>query len=1051
MRKTSILWSIVIFLLPLLTLWYLLLQPGLYAYADQHFPLSTKIPASFIISLNPLSGFSFDRLFLTLPYYIFSIFTTSIAVIERLFLYYVFLVYAFLCYVFSSTAVSYYSNKVHHLSSLERNGGKLAILIVAYSNLSALNLNSDGGEWTDSIILILISISVILILNNSGSLRTYMVISGLMLLSILLDPDYVPMFWLAVILVSMAKGLMSKGELRSIVYSLLSVCVSFISIMYLYLQGFFTGTLTSSSLSVLGYRAYSAGSEASYSSNITLYNVLILFGHSWSTIVYAPPSVLFYRNIFNLPALYYPAQVLPLPGPLYYLWIIALASIPIFAFSALFFKSTRKIAIPVFALFIVAYLITEQWNLRIIYNALHILVNIPVFGSAIGTSLSLPGHFINLIAYAYLPLFSLGALTVIYYSSRLSLFVKRDRESSSITFSLDKRDQVVKKRKAIVKTVISVVVIFMIVSLAGWQAFSGSNYPMRAYPGSFLPGNNIDPKGVFAPTEINASVITAYNIAVSNYSAGYNTIWIGGPSVNDFTYSTPPDGVSENSLSYLVRNNFPTDLEPYLEAHSVRYVVVSNADINNTVPNPFMGWGFYNYSQANIFFKESGLTEIYSEDNVSVYELPNVSGSVYYSNILLNTTGIGAQSSTLYKVFNLIGLNASFSPSGTKIGLNNASDSIDVIAPAQLPESGIFNPVLIPPSGHTNSSLFMIYDNSTNYLGQRSYYQNNSLGQYVYYLPGDFTTTSWSGNVSFIYNNGTLMASGKNASFSLGYNGSLTGQPGGLRILDDNGSVEFTVSFSANVTNNFKGSPLVNIIGECLNTSRISYFGSFPFDASHHFKKYEFNATLPEGTSYVGFRIGLYGFTGNIDLSYANFTFSNVAVPTANAPFGNSVPLRNATLSLSSGFEKALVIYSVGNNIGSFVATISKGQDLSSFNGNIQAVILLKAEYINNFLGKYAVINKGITRADRIIAGGTILKTYFLGEDGSYIYPVNGSDKVVVSIEQQIVYELYASYIIVVVVSILLILIGLGPKNIIIIWHKLKNKKNPVDPKSQTK
>ena len=936
MRKTIILWSAIIFLLPLLTLWYLLLYPGLYAYADQHFPLSTKIPASSIISLSSLDGFSFDRLFLTWPYYIFSIFTTSIAVIERLFLYYVFLVYAFLCYAFSSMAVSYYSNRVHHLSPLERNGGKLVILIVAYSNLSALNLNSDGGAWSDSIILILISISVILILNDSGSLKTYMVISGLMLLSILLDPDYVPMFWLAVILVTLAKSMMRKGELRSIAYSLLSVCVSLISIIYLYLQGLLTGSLTSSALSAIGYRAFSPGSVAFYSSNINPYNVLILFGHIWSTIVYAPPSVLFYRNIFNLPALYYPAQVISVPGPLYYLWIIALSSIPIFAFSALIFKSTRKFAFPVFALFIVTYLITQEWNLRIIYDTIHLLVNIPVFGSAIGTSLSLPGHFINLIAYAYLPLFSLGALTVIYYSSRVSLFVKRDRESSSITFSLGKRDQADKKRKAVVKTVISVAIIFMLVSLAGWQAFSGSNYPMRASPGSFPPGNDVDPKGVFAPTEINASVIKAYDIAVSNYSAGYNTIWIGGPSVNEFTYSAPPNSVSENGLSYLVRNNLPTDVKPYLEAHSVKYVVVSNADIRNTTPNPFMGWGFYNYLQANIFLQESGLTEIYSEDNVSVYELSNVSGSVYYSNILLNTAGVGAQSATLYKVFNLIGLNASFSPDGTQIGVNNASDGIDVIAPTQLPESGVVAPVLIPLVDHVNSSLFMGYDNSTNYRGHREYYQNNSLGQFVDYLPGNFTTTVWGGNVTFDYSNGTLVASGQDASFSLGYNGSSTGQPGGLKIVDDKRSVQFTISFSVNVTTDFKGSMAVNIVGEALNSSKITYYGGFPFNVSDHSEKYEFNATFPEGTSYVGFRIGFYSFTGSINIPYTNFTVSSVALPNLTAPFGNSVPLKNATLSLPRGFEKALVIYSVGNDIGPFVAIVSKDQNLSSFNGNIQ-------------------------------------------------------------------------------------------------------------------
>lgn len=1037
MNRSSILWSIVIFLLPLLTLWYLLFHPGLYAYADQHFPLSTKLPASSVVSLSSLNGFSFDRLFLTWPYYIFSIFTTSMAVIERLFLYYVFLIYAFLCYVFSSIAVSYYSNRVHNLSSLERNGGKLIILIVAYSNLSALNLNSDGGAWADSVILILISISIILILNDSRSLRPYMIISGLMLFSILLDPDYLPMFWLAVILVSLVKGLMRRRELRGIAYSFFSVFVSIISIAYLYLQGLLSGSLTTSALGALGYRAYSAGSVAFYSSNITPYNVLILFGHIWSTIVYAPPSVLLYRNIFNLPTLYYPAQVIAVPGPEYYLWIVTLASIPILAFSSLIFKSTRKVALPIFALFIIAYLITQEWNFRIIYDALHFLVDLPVFGSSIGTSLSLPGHFINLIAYTYLPLLSLGALTLIYYSSRRMVYVRRDNKQSGLTFSIDKRDRLDRNRKPKVKTAVSILVIFLLLSLAGWQAFSGSNYPMRASPGSFLPGNSVDPKGVFAPTEINGSVIKAYNIAASNYSAGYNTLWIGGPSVNEFTYSPPPDSVSEGSLSYLVSNNLSVDVKPYLEAHSIRYVVLSNADIESTGPNPFTGYGFANYSQANMFFNQSGLREIFSESNVSAYELPNVVGPVYYSEILLNTTSAGAQAAALYGLFDSMGLNASFSTSGTQIGVDNSSDSIDVITPTQMPSSGLVSPVLIPLGGHVNSSFFMVYDNSTNYMGLRDYYQNNSLGQFVNYLPGNFTTTGWAGNVSFNYSNGALMASGQNASFSLGYNGSMEGQPGGLRIAKDNQSIEFTVSFSANVTRDFKGSPVVNIIGEALNSSDVTYYGIFPFKVSNHAEKYEFNATIPERTSYVGFRIGFYGFTGSINISYANFTVSSVAVPDSAGAFGDSVPLRNATLSLPAGFSSGLVIYSTGNNITPFIATISKDKSITSFNGSIQAVILLKTSSINEFIGKYAVINEVVTRADQVSLHGRILSTYFTGEDGSYIYPVSRQGSVIISEQQYMVYELDVFYILVIAMSALLIIMGFWPNNVRIRLHGL--------------
>ena len=143
----------------------------------------------------------------------------------------------------------------------------------------------------------------------------------------------------------------------------------------------------------------------------------------------------------------------------------------------------------------------------------------------------------------------------------------------------------------------------------------------------------------------------------------------------------PHNSVSEGGLSYLAANNPYSDVEPNLEVHSVKYIVGSNQDISDTGPNPFTGYGFNNYSQAISFLNEIGLTEIYSENNVSVYELTNVVGPVDYSNTLLNATDVGAQSSTFYRFLNLIGLNASLSPNGNRIGLNKASGSIDGIPP----------------------------------------------------------------------------------------------------------------------------------------------------------------------------------------------------------------------------------------------------------------------------------------------------------------------------------------------------------------------------------
>ena len=544
-----------IILVPVLTLWGLLFQSGFYAYADQHFPLSTAIPPNSIASIIPLNGFSFDRIFLTFPYFIFAHFTSNISIIEKGFLYYTFLVYSILCYAFSSIVINYYQKEITPISGFKKNSGKLIIFVLAYSNLSALNLNADGGTWSDSIILIIIAISVVLLMGKKANWKTYMTVTGMMMLSFLLDPDYIPMYWIAIFVVSFVKSVMVRN-VKAVVYSVLSISLSTVSIFYLYLQSLLTGPLTLSGFSALGYRAYSSSQVAYDSSNISLYNVFILFGHIWSTIVYSPPSVLSVKNIFDLYSLYNPVQVLIVPGALFYIWLIALVSVPLFSFSSLLFRSTRRTAIQFISLFIVAYLITEEWNIPVVYNLIFRLVGLPVIGSAIGTTFSLPGHFLNLMAFAYLPLFSLGVLTIIHYSDKIHFERVKDDVGIRFIIGIEDKKRGYARRTIHAKTLVVVFIIVSLVSLSGWQAFNGSYYPMRDSPGSFLEGNAVAPKGVFTPTEINGSVIAAYNLVGTNFSEGYNTLWIGGPSVNEFTYAGPPDRVAESGLSFLTNYTY---------------------------------------------------------------------------------------------------------------------------------------------------------------------------------------------------------------------------------------------------------------------------------------------------------------------------------------------------------------------------------------------------------------------------------------------------------------------------------------------------------------
>lgn len=1027
--KNNIIWTLIITLVPVLSLWRLLFYPGLYSYSDQHFPLSLSLPPYFIISPtpnNPFNNLSFDRLFISWPYYLFSALTHNLEITERLFFYYTFFLYSILCYLFATLTVTFYSEKINQLKSLERQWGKLIIFIFAYSNFSALNLNADGGTLSDSIILILLSISIMLILKDSVNPKTYLIIAGLMLLSFLLDPDYVPMIWLTLLIVPIVKTIIDKKEYKRIIFSLLSILISIISIIFLYLQSEIFSSPSVQGFQGIGYRAYSPGDVSFFSHNITPFNVLILFGHFWSTITYAPPSVIFSNKIPYLNTWYYPSQVIVVPGPVFGFWFLCIISIPLIAFSTLMFRSTRKTVIPLFVIFIIAYLISEEWNYRFVYETLLLATRIPIFGDAIGTSLALPGHFINIIAYIYLPLFSLGALNLIYYSNKISVKILNNKDVFKISIIKGIKFNVKNLKSQKLKLIISLIIITIFVSTSGWQAFNGSYYPMRAYPGNYLIGNNVEPKGVFSPTIINQSVIEAYNIVVKNYTENYNSLWIGGPSENLFAYAQPPNSISESSFSYLAKFNLWYDAVPYLYAHSVRFVVVTNEDISKNVSNPFQYFGFNNFSQAVSFFKESGLKTISLNKDVYVFELPNISSPLYYTNFLVNTSNVNEQSGILYKLFNLINYNISFSKFGASTGFDNASNCVDVIDPTNIMNSGIIVPDLLQMGHHINNTLDLIYVNSTLNNGHIRYYQNHSDGDYIKYLPGNFTTTSWSGNTSFYYDDGSLYSYGHNSYFDLGFNGSMTGFPGGFDLTNAGTSSLFNIKFGENVSASFRGSAYICVIGEGENASIITYDRGFPINVSNKMQNFQFINTLPPGTKYIGFRIGFSNFTGSAFIKYVNITAGEPANVDKYSPFGCSITLNNTEVKLPPNFSKAYFLY-MSNNYTINKIILNQNNRITHINGKLIGTILIKNNTIRRYLGYYAVINTPLLKSEFVKYRGETLNKFYLGFDGSYIFPINGKGKISIYIQSLDIVYFKIAYALIISISFSLIILGLVP------------------------
>lgn len=1013
----------------MLTLWDLLFKPGFYAYSDQHFPLTSALQPSDIISLSIGGGFQFDRIVISWPYYLVSIFTKDIKDLERVFLYYTFVLYSALCYVFSEIAVRFYSNHIASIPYGKQQMGKIPIFLVAYSNLSALNLNADGGTWADSVILILIAISIFMILENSQGVQHYLPIASFLILTFLLDPDYALMFFIALISLFISSGIIHRKILRNVYYAMIIVMTAIVPLVFLYFQSGFISPIAQGGFAALGYRSFTYSTVKFFASNINYLNVLILLGHSWSTLTYSPPSILLYgSNISSLHFLYYPAQVLFPPGIITNIWFASVISIPFFAFLSLLFKTTRKTAATVFPVIIVAYIITQESSFPFIYSALHLLVNIPLIGSAIGTSLALPGHFINLIAFGYLTLFSLSFLTVLIYVDRINFNILDTGNIKSYSLTIRKKIYQTTSKKDSVKVIISIIIVIFLVSLAGWQAFNGSMYPMRSFPGSYLVGNSVEAKGALSPTEISKTVLDAYNTVLTNYSLSnfslqYNTLWIGGPEINGLYYALPPLSVSLEGFKYIVENDLYSDTMAYLEAHSVRYVVVSNQDIQPETPNPFSLYGFNNYSSALIFFISSHLKDIFTQNETSIFETSGEINSFYTSNLILNATSSG-QESVLYAIFKNAGYNVTFSGSGISTGINNETGKIDIISPEYLSLYNIAKPSRSNFTNVFNNSGRYEFTNSDLFPGYVKYYQNNSLGQYTVYLPGNFTTTEWHGNTSFIYNNGSICANSANATMSIGYNDALAGQSGGVKLLNSSRSVVLHLGFDISFSKNFRGTSYVNLLGESSNTSISTLFTGYRLNTANSTQYIQFNATIPEGTTYTGFRIYFNNYYGTVYVSDINLSLASASGKDNYSPMGYYMEFNNTSFTLPTGFstEYILISRNIINVSAEFSFDCLTTGDNRNISGLVYGVILIKNGSLVNYSGDYVTIDSVLTNSYNIITKNGIRALLIRGDDGSYIIEHESKTNLIIKYKNLEANELYIYYIVIIILMLTLLL-----------------------------
>ena len=954
---------IIIFIIPLVSLWGFLFFPGYYFYADQGWPLSNYVYANGILSLNSLSGFSFSRLIIDWPYYIITLLTKNVEITEKIFIYYTFVLYTFFAYILASMITSKLlkTNNKYEIKLI-----KFIIVLFIFSNFTALNLNADGGSYADGLNIIFIAMILFAFIAWKNMRLAFLLSTILLTVSILVEPDYTTFYIISILGGSIISGIVNRDFIYRFKYALLSIFSIIIPALFI-IYGMYITSSTVSTTSILGaIRVYNYGTISFFSGNIKPLYPLILIGHLWSTIVYAPPNILLYGNkISSVKALMYPSQLLLPSGVITTLWLFTLIMIPVLSLISIIFKQSRKIAFPVIILFLIFYVMSLVYYIKPLYDLEYYLTTLPLIGGSIGTTLSLPGHVINVMAGMYYILLSVTLIELFNKARGFSPTIKYNEEAND-SERRNKLNIVIKNISVNKKQVKVIIVIFItfVILFSGWQAFDGTFYPARAPDSTY--GNHVANIGGFTPIQVNSSVIYAYNL-ISSQKSDFNILWIGGPEYNNRVYESPHPTTSIPDLSYITSNNMTYDFYYNLLDSNTKYVVISNQDIVKNAANifedTFSDAGFNNFSKAKAFMDNvPELKQIYNKNSVIIYQVNGFS-SMYNSNMLIHCNASNPEYSALPYLFKTLGYNTSLTNSDNGITLlfnNNTNNDVDT--PAYLASNLI----------KINNSKFFNLNSSESIRGAGHNYGTGLCNNYTLtLLSNNETYYNYSNNIINIH-----MTGGYGSGTSISYNGSFDSGPGGF--YDNNKYIKLTVTFYAKSSVNgndtiiFMAEPKTNI-----NTDNV--YDGINFNVTNTYKKYTFSYTFTSAEQYLDFRLYDYNpgtfYVKNLSTEYT--VFPNIA-ENSTMPFGNYVVLNNTLLKGESKTALIFMKNNTNNNFEWLKFNYSKGLYIKN-KTDVAALVLLSNE---------SILNQKNT--SYIVSIDPSLRNYELKYNNKYYKPIPG-------------------------------------------------------------
>ena len=964
---------------------------GFYDYADQFWnpALNRLLPFSFTYGGSYVTTLSMGKEMITWPGTLLMDLSTSPVAQDKIFTVYTFVIFLAAAWVLSELLYRLLDDFLHlNLNSIWKELMKAFLVLTIYSNIAIMNLNVDGGTFADGFIMLLIAITIVYSLIAKSKIRALAVAASLLSLSIMINPDYYFGFVIVLFFSFLVNYRYKIWERLAL--PILSVVLSLPALFYFVEGTLITATGISNPLavrSIINVAAYSHYNPFAF---------ILLLAHSWSIYSISPPSILLFINR-NIPIPFFGNIVLLPRSFITDVWVLSLSVYPLLALGSIAFRATRKVVIPIVTAWSAAFVLSQWWRIPYLNDLFYRTAKIPLIGPAFGTAVSLPGHYMNIMAiceaalifilianvwsdkhevYSFVrkggylfivamaaafivtswytmmvPGFSLTfrvpvygifasiiALTIIVYAANII----RKKGHALASFSHG-----VRRRPKALRVAVTVIIVF-IVLFSGWQAFNGSFFPPRSYSGNsvgILTTENLA-YSPLSPEYIPSYVVNTYS-ALSSSSSYYTVLY--SP-----TFPNNNGGFFDKNLNYLIMNNYSFAIPAFLRTESIRYIVT-----------------YKDSPQILSALNASGLRHEFLGPSSYLYINSNVLGTTYGADILLNYSSVNESYLFAYKFLESMNITPVISNAGNNtLGFGTPRDKIDVL-----------------PSSYFRPFIAEYYVNSTALLSTPrnitlGFLSVNGIGYHWFiYRNSSSTTVSIS--------NGTLHWNvRKGTGIGLFY-GNVTG-PGNYNVIPIenamNVSASARITFQYKTSSNFTGN-ISSSFGYIYYSSGRTYASSTAaesFPPSQEWENASYLITFPQFTGWFYPVIGMNGTYGTVYLRDVNVTWGSYPTYNISSPYAYKFPLVNRSLSIPATGRFYLNLYGNGTINGEDIDTVngiwvSPDSGEVNFTGNLSlgGAIYVNSTSIRSLMGNYTVSDIPYSRESRMVEDGHYFRAYY--------------------------------------------------------------------------